>query len=136
MAVILFVLWLTAQSGGCTPLQPGCTIIFKGLNLQSEFIIKRHSWWRVLAALQDQCGKGCYPFKDIRSEALWHLLLRVNNLPVGVEICLGLCKMSRIRPGLVQLRARGMNTVRFDSWSGERPMSFNARWKNGNTETK
>ena len=28
-----FVLWLTAQSVHCTLLQPGCTIIFNGLDL-------------------------------------------------------------------------------------------------------
>ena len=36
MTVILnttFVLWLTAQSVHCTLLQPGCTIIFNGLDL-------------------------------------------------------------------------------------------------------
>ena len=47
MKVILnttFVLWLTAQSVYCTLLQPGCTIIFNGLDLHSVLDSKRHSW--------------------------------------------------------------------------------------------
>ena len=57
MKVILnttFVLWLTAQSVYCTLLQPGCTIIFNGLDLHSFLGTKRHSWRRAAAALQDQ----------------------------------------------------------------------------------
>ena len=57
MTVILnttFVLWLTAQSVHCTLLQPGCTIIFNGLDLHSFLGTKRHSWRRAAAALQDQ----------------------------------------------------------------------------------
>ena len=57
MTVILnttFVLWLTAQSVHCTLLQPGCTIIFNGLDLHSVLGSKRHSWRLAAAALQDQ----------------------------------------------------------------------------------
>ena len=57
MTVILnttFVLWLTAQSVHCTLLQPGCTIIFNGLDLHSVLGSKRHSWRLAAAALQVQ----------------------------------------------------------------------------------
>ena len=59
MTVILnttFVLWLTAQSVHCTLLQPGCTIIFNGLDLHSVLGSKQHSWWRAAAAYRIRVG--------------------------------------------------------------------------------